>query len=154
MNSWIHELSRYMKIRWCNMKAYLHAFVLQLSRYMKIRWHNIKDTFINLHCNYQGTWKSSVSRIHHQISLHLKFILKHSAPCVLWTWVWMGSCVTNLTTRWQCTWKLRHFRTKYIHHFSCTLCYKFQLVYLCLVCSTSWHNFECFFKFSLNLGLT
>ena len=39
MNSWIHDLSRYMKIRWWNMKAWKHAFM-------------------PLYFNYQGTWKS------------------------------------------------------------------------------------------------
>ena len=122
MNSWIDDSSRCILLCLCtaiikvhenqvmqykSMFSYFHAFVLQLSRHIKIRWYIMKYTFIHLYCNYQGTWKSG-----EDCNYHMKIkcfwisppdttvlenwnILEHSAPWVLWTLVWMGSCVSK-----------------------------------------------------------
>ena len=66
------------------MKACFHAFVLQLSRYMKIRWCIMKYAFIDLYCNYQGTWKLGEDM---KVYLH-KFVLQLSRYMKMINWCW------------------------------------------------------------------
>ena len=58
MNSWIHELSRYMKIRWCNRKYTLIHLYCNYQGKWKSGEYIWRFTFIHLYCNYQGTCKS------------------------------------------------------------------------------------------------
>ena len=61
MNSWLIKVHENQVMKYESMKACFHAFVLQLSRYMKIRWCNMKawkHAFMPLYCNYQGKCKS------------------------------------------------------------------------------------------------
>ena len=77
MNSWIHDLSRYMKIRWWNMKV---PFVLQLSRYMKIRW----NVNVNHHQLLTNTQRSKVYWLVKTVSLLHVLQIKFSRQVLTW----------------------------------------------------------------------